>query len=373
MHQLVDQDFKDTLHQGHRYAIKVEVWQDNKKIRTLSGAEVTDGNVRMDDAEFRTQIDLTLQDELGDLTPRDTFSNILEPGFSYVKAWRGLYLPEEDEPVLIPLGAAVVDEVRADESGASRTISVNCLDWATKLHEDTFPSTFTIAKGQWVWYSLQRLIVPLLEDWQRFIFRGDAALTSGQRTYKSGESRWTKARELAKSIGCELFFDEELNLVCEPIPGVGDPCDEFSEGSEGKLLYGSKIRSVQGIYNSVKVIGENTKNNAIYSGLAEDRNPFSPTNIDRFGRRAYETSDGNVQSNTAAAIMALGLLRKMVGRPERMELTTIVNPGLRLNDTVKVEREALGVNTLQVLDKLTIPLVPDRGMSLSMRERIVEA
>jgi hypothetical protein len=351
-------------------ASKVEIWQNNRKIRTLD--TLTDGNVRMDDTEFRTTMDFVCQDEDGDLVPTNRANNILEPGFSYAKAFRGLYLSGDTTPTYIPMGASMINEVRVDDSGESVTLSVDCVDWAVRMHEDKLEKTFVIPKGQWVWFALYKLLAYRLEPWQSFRYRGDDQITTSERVYPKGESRWTHAQTLARTIGCEVFFDENLDLIIQPFPKVGRVVDEYVEGPNCSLLYGSKIRDLEGVYNRVEVSGENPKNGTIHVAVAENHNPFSPTSIERIGRRTYTTTSGALNSANHARLYARTLLEQKSGRPERMELTTLVNPGLRLGDTVRVTREALGTNSLQVLDKLTFPLVPGRGTAVSCRERFIE-
>jgi hypothetical protein len=366
----VSQAFLDALAQDHTAAVRVDVYVENEL--RYAGVPLSDGNVRMDDTTYRTQIDLRLDDAETEFVPTKSTDNVFEVGRSILKAYRGLYLPGATEPTMVPLGGAVVSEVRVDDSGAGLTVSVRGDDYAQKISAQKLDWNLSIPKTMTAKTALERLVVWQLEPWQDFIFQGDPTATTAGRVAQLGEDPWTHAQSIARGLGCDLYFDDNLNLVCAETPEVGQPVDSLIEGPGCRLLYGSKIRSLEGIFNRVVVTSESTGLTTLVAGNAEDRNPYSPTNIDRIGRRTYPTSSSAVSTNAQAAAMARSLVRKKSGRPERVELNTIVNPAYRLGDTLRVKRMKLGVDSRQVLDKITFPLTPNRACSMSTRERMVD-
>jgi hypothetical protein len=367
----VSAEFLAALESSHRMSTRVDIYVDN--VLRYGNLPLSDGNVKMDDTVFRTQIDLTINDAEAEFVPTKSLDNVLEVGRSVIKAYRGLYLPGQTTPTMVPLGCAIVGEVRVDDSGQGLTIGVRGNDYAEKISAQKLDWNLSIPKTMTAETAIRNLVVWQLEPWQDFIFLGDSSATTAGRVAQIGEDPWTHAQSIARGIGCDLYFDESLNLICAETPDVGVVVDEYVEGPKCRLLYGSKIRSLEGIFNRVVVSSDATGNTTTVYGNAEDRNPTSPTNIDRIGRRTHFTSSSAVRTSSQAAAMARSLLKKKSGRPERVELNTVVNPALRLGDTILVKRAKLGMDSKQVVDKVTFPLTAKRACSMSTRERLVDS
>jgi len=68
--------------------------------------------------------------------------------------------------------------------------------------------------------------------------------------------------------------------------------------------------------------------------------------------------------------MAISNLRQTLGYIEWLSLTSIVNPAHDALDTIQVVRGASKINSRYTVDKITIPLVEERGMDMQVRRRV---
>jgi hypothetical protein len=368
----VSQTFLDYTHRSHEMDMKVEIYVDGNLERTLAGSTnlITDGNVRMDDVALQTSMDITVTDPDTELIPSDNRTdNLLEAGYTQMRAYRGIVIAGATH--WVPFPTTVVDDLRIDDSGAGLQMVVSCVDQAVKISRDRFRGTYWIPDGTVADVAILDLLRSRMPGVQ-FVYEGEPNWTLNNRIYQPGDDPWETAFNIAHSIGCELYFTEDLTptVKCTPIPLQADsPVDSFFEGDEANLLYVNKIRNMSGVVNRCVVLSEASKQNVVYRGIAEDLNPASLTYVPRFGACTNTTVMSSVKTATQCQKAADRRLRKLLGKPERVEFQNIVNPALRLNDVVELVRGASGVNSLYFIDKITFPLTHNRAMNTSGRER----
>jgi hypothetical protein len=358
------------VHNDHTMLSRVGLYNNGDFVQYL---EFNDGNLRMDDTALRTSGDLTLtEDELdSSIVPSDTRSdNLLEAGFTEGIFYRGI-MYDDGTVEWIPFPRMVLDEIRIDDSGAGLTIQLQFLDQAIRIARNKFRGVYWIPDGTIADTAIHDLLKSRLPG-VNFVYTGTPGWTLNNRIFQAGDDPWQSAFNIAKAIGCELYFNESLDptVICEPVPSIdSDPVDSYVEGPGTSLLYANKIRNMEGVVNRVVVLGEATKQNNIPRGIAEDLNPKSLTYVPTFGPVTYVTTMSSVKTDNQAQRAADARLFKMIGRPERLELQALVNAGLRLNDCITVERDKAGIQSNYFLDKLTIPMTHNRAANLSTRER----
>ena len=189
--------------------------------------------------------------------------------------------------------------------------------------------------------------------------------TTPQLVFQAQGDRWEAARGMAKSIGCELYFNGvgELVLRAEPTFGA-TPLWTISDG-EGGVLVGAVLSLDRApAYNRVIATGENTGNVTVPRGVWTDDNPGSPTYyFGGFGHkpRFYASSFITTDEQAASAAAAIGTAQQGVARSLSFE--TVPNSSMRPGDLLLVRRPAMGVNEVHMLDSMTIGLTADGGHS----------
>lgn len=194
-------------------------------------------------------------------------------------------------------------------------------------------------------------------------------------TFAAQSDRWDQAQEMAKSCGCELFFNGIGTLVLRHEPTfTALPVWTIAEGAGGVMIGASLLLDRGPSYNRVIATGTNASLGYIPRGVWTDTLAASPSNyIGGFGRKPRFYASEFITNDTQAldAATSIGLAQQGVARS--LDLQAVPNPALEPGDIVTVRRSAMGVNEAHLLDSVTIGLAVDQSMTAAARAQIGES
>lgn len=183
------------------------------------------------------------------------------------------------------------------------------------------------------------------------------------------EDRYETLLELANALGKILYWDGSGQLRVEAAPDPDDIVWQVNAGSAGVQVEAARRISREGVYNALVVTGEGPDENSPVKAVAVDSNPSSPTRfggpfgkIPRFFHSPILTTQG--QAETAAA----GMMRRAIGLPHNVDLTSVVNPSLLPFEAIRVRYKS-GDRERHLVERVTIPLSASAGMSIGTREQ----
>lgn len=204
-------------------------------------------------------------------------------------------------------------------------------------------------------------------------------------TFQEGDDLWTEARNMARSLACDLYFDRygvltlqydpNLNYMNGQLPTIPAPVFSFIEGETATFVNTDLKKSDQDVYNAWVITGEGQvigyTQAPMRSNLVVDNDPNSPTYINGpYGTVVgFETNDLMV---TLPQINAYANFRlaTSVGKQQTVQIQGFVDSSLEVDDPISITRARVGItNQLFIIDTLQIPLTTKDAMSLTTRER----
>lgn len=377
----ISERFADGLRRGHKITGYAEILNPDGLVIASSGPEsdipliVADGNVDVDgSADFERTLSIDFVDPTGQLTrPRGTdllsvvSSNEVRPYWSMV-------FPDGSEERVLLGTFGIVDTDTTDEPGelvirvrgADRSRQVNTLPPATE------PKPIVVPRDSNV---IDKVIALIRERIPQIRF---LAITTAHKTpqlvIEAIRSLVREIRRLLRSAGAKLRMNAEGDAVIEEVPDPQAPdvipAWTYAEGIDATILGLARASSNERAYNGVIVEGSNSTNDKPVRGEAWDDNPESPTYyLGPYGRRPREMRSELVTTSAQAVAMARGELRSILGTPEIVTFTGLVNPAHEVGDVVEVVRARSGMSDAFILDAFNIPLRSGTPMRARTRER----
>lgn len=165
----------------------------------------------------------------------------------------------------------------------------------------------------------------------------------------------------------------------ETPPDITGPASwTINAGSNGVLVQLSRSLSRAGAKNAWVATGEAGDTLPPARGVAVDNNPLSPTYYyGPFGPVPGFFSSPLLLNNAQAITAARTLLKKSIGLPYQIKLSSIVNPALEPYDVILVQYPDAGRNRslrseIHVVDAAVVPLVIDQAQSVDTREQLIQ-
>jgi len=353
-----DEDFAH----DHTIATKFEVLGFNNEVLLENIETVIDGSVELDaGAASRGRCSLSIIDDGSyDYVPVNAAS-LLAPFGNEIRVSRGIeYVDRID---LMRLGVFVIESASTADTPQGTLISLAGPDRSGDIVDALFEAPDQIDSGTEIDTAILnyvREVMPLVEtNFQ------DTAVTTPRIDIMEGDDRWALVSSLAMVIGGQLYFDRSGVLRLEPIvfPG-GDADVEMVEGEGGLMLGANRDWDRGPVYNKVIVTGEAAGTEAPVRAVAYDSNPESPTYYyGNFGRKPLFWANTHVRTVGEAENAAAGVLAEVIGAPDTISFSSLVNLNFNPNTLVKITRERLGVDELHVLDTISLPLTAEGEMS----------
>jgi hypothetical protein len=359
--------FDAAVQKSHTIATKVEVYDGSTLLDDIS-LEVFDGNIVVDDVAIHRRCTLTLTDPTGSLSPANAF-DVLAPLGNEVKLFRGIKFPDGTKE-LLAVGTFGIADTRVNDSGAGLRIDVVGYDRARRVQRARFATEYIILKGINYATAIEDMLRSRYPQIVTNFPTTDAE--TPQLVFEAGKDPWKVAQDMAASIGMDLYFDPTGTCIMVPVTLVGDSDWTYFEGSQAMILYANKRFNDERIYNHVVFTGETSGVTAPVRAEAVDDDPKSPTYyLGKFGDVTKFQASSFVTTVEQAQAAADRNLAKNKGLVESMEIQTIVHPAHEVGDIIHVYRAKTKINAQYMLSKITIPMVHDRPLAASVRQRQV--
>lgn len=346
---------------SHTIATRVDVLYGG--ITLASNLAVAAGSVNLDrSAKSLATLQITLAEPL-----RIEATDGLSPYGYELAVWRGIAYPDGTSE-LAPLG---VFPIQTSELGEDLLTVITARDRSQAVVDARFEDDYQIAAGTNYATAIQALIVAGVPS-TTFSF-ASTTFTTPLLTFGAQSDRWEAAQGMARSIGCEIYFDGRGICVLRAEPSATlTPAWSILEGNGGALLDARISLDRAPAYNRVIAFGENADNTtAVPRGVATDANPISPSYyFGPFGKKPRFYSSPFLKDDTQAAAAALAILNSQLGVARALDLSALPNPALEPGDAVRATRARLGLDEVHLIDSITVGLTAgDGGMRLGTRRQ----
>lgn len=316
----------------------------------------------------RRSLNFTLNNFDGQFTPVDMNSKIwvntkfkLELGMEFANG----------DVVWNSAGIFVIGNPSAVRQGGQTTIDIQCYDKFALLDGTlggTLEATYEIDANE----KIYNIVVDTLAqdngngypiDLKPVLF--DNALIEEKTVYalskSANESLGAILIELADMIACDIYYNEEGNLVVESgikdIAQVNKPTlwtfsdEEFSYISNTVAYDFTKLR------NRVTVVGSNVNGNNIYVATSENTNPRSSSRIEVVGIRNYYLEDANIYSDYLAQSRADYELNKLSILQQTIQISSTFMVHLDVNNCIALEDSFFDYyDSRFIIQSISIPL-----------------
>lgn len=350
--------FQATVATSHQLSVQVDVLFNRAVFR--QGLAVVDGEVSVDrTAQALSRCTVTFAEPL--LIPTVNGGLLTPYGFELLVK-RGI-LGE-----LVPLGVFPIQSSRVD--GVSLITDVSAIDRTQLVRDARFEDDYTVAAGTNYATAISALVAAGVSGLE-YLF-ASTTHTTPLLVFEAQSDRWDAAQKMAGSIGCELFFDGlgRLVLRTEPDLSTATPTLTVREGDGGVLLAASIELDRAPAYNKWIHSSTNAANTDTYTGSAVDDDPASPTYYyGPFGRKPKFFTSEFYASDAQCAAGAVADKARSVGVARGLQFAMVPNPAVTAGEVVLVQRAALGINEVHVIDSFTVPLGPEGVMGCRSRAR----
>lgn len=182
------------------------------------------------------------------------------------------------------------------------------------------------------------------------------------------DSRYQGLRDLVAAFAKVVWWNHRGELAIAAPPQDTDPVWDINAGAGGVLIQVDREQSREGVYNGAVVTGEGADTTAPARAVVVDDNPDSPTYWGgRFGKVPRFFASPLITTDAQAEAAGRTMLRAHSGVPYLLDFDTVPNPGLEPDDPIAITTRS--GTELHVIRTLTTPLVPEREMSGTTRER----
>jgi hypothetical protein len=184
---------------------------------------------------------------------------------------------------------------------------------------------------------------------------------------------WERERDtavayLARSAGCEAFFDALGGFVYKPVPSLSaSPVWTIDASETGVLLDVTETLDRTASYNGVLAMGQPSADQPPVSALVVDSTPGSPTLWGGpFGKVARVEQNASIMTTAQATDAATALLNSGLGIARNLDLAAVPNPALEPGDVIDVVFPD-GRSERHIIDALAIPLQASDAIRLASR------
>lgn len=365
------QRFLDEIRRSHTVVSYVDVISPNQEVKRLVAI---DGEVTVDrTAQYRRAARIDCIDPEGIYVP-DGNSGILTPFGTEVRPYRGVRYSDGEEEIY-PLGVFRLSNADFTESTgtAGVRISLSMFDRSRTISRDKFTVNYTVAQGTNIVTAIKAILARTFPDLE-YDAISTAVVTSAPKVYAPNDDPWVAVIDLAKSIGCDIYFDVNGWVVIAPptdIDALPAPDFTYIEGQRCTMTDLQKGYSDEPGFNGVIVTGQSSGDELPpVRGEAWDIEPSSPTyRYGPYGEVPQFITDSNVKTVADCVNMADALLKNQIGFASQLSITSWTHPALEAGDVIQVERSRMMVTGLYSVDAFNIPLKREGTQNLKLRTR----
>jgi Domain of unknown function (DUF5047) len=373
-------DFKKAIRNSHVAISKVVLKRDQQVL--VDDLPVLTGSVSDDSSALvRRRCTLTLPGvpEVLDLLPKNQPSDGgLWPLGNELELFGGIKYGTGVEEY-IPMGVFRIAKPVLQDSGEDLTISIEGYDRGRSISRAKFTAPYFVALGTNYADAIKALAQVkgpwLTADNFRFM---ETSYETPSLVFTDADDPWQMMIDMAESFGAELFFDGVGNLVLQPQsdPVFTPPDFDYSEGEEATITSIGRDLDDEEAYNGVIFMGETTDNVVPVRAEVWDTNPASPTYYDP--KKAEASVYGPVPDIQKSQLIttqaqadeaAAARFSRVMGVIEKIDFTAINNPTHFSGDIISVSRDRINVDSIYVLEGITMGLGANTTMSGTTRKR----
>lgn len=272
---------------------------------------------------------------------------------------------------VVQLGEFLADGI--DRPRFPHTIHITGRDFTKKMILAKFAVTTAFAAGANVGTTIQTIATNA--GITKFNFVTVTNTLGSVVTFEKNTTRWEACKQLARSISCDLYFDNNGYLTLKPMvdPLTASLAYTFDTGVTGNLADYSRSTNDSRLYNDVIVYGDSQENPLVNAHVSNTA-PSSPTSIANLGQtRTYAFASQFFTSNAQALAYANKLLSVVALEQYDMNLTSIVIPWLEAGTAIEVlaPDAAVGDPTRFLLTSFSIPMLLGTMTALAKRVTLV--
>lgn len=365
------QRFLDEIRRSHTVVSYVDVIGPNQDVKRLVAI---DGEVTVDrTAQFRRAARIDCIDPEGIYVP-DGNSGILTPFGTEIRPYRGVRYSDGEEEIY-PLGVFRLANANFTESTgtAGVRISLSMFDRSRTISRDKFTVNYTIPAATNIITAIKAILARTFPDLE-YDAISTAVVTTAPKVFVANDDPWVAVIDLAKSIGCDIYFDVNGWVVIAPptdIDALPAPDFTYVEGQRCTMTDLEKGYSDEPGFNGVIVTGQSSGDELPpVRGEAWDIEPSSPTyRFGPYGEVPQFITDSNVKTVADCVNMADALLKNQIGFASQLSITSWTHPALEAGDVIQVERARMMVTGLYSVDAFNIPLKREGTQNLKLRTR----
>lgn len=364
----VSDEFKEAIKRPHVAVARVEVLNSSFIIQSVLEG-VINANVGIDEEDAaRRSCTASVIDHNKTLTPK-TAADLLHPlSGNMFRMFRGVKLPNGTSEY-VAQGIFDIEDVDIQDPGEHVRLDFRGIDFSARVSANPFEVPYLVPPGTRYDLAIQDLISSRVAG---LSYNFDTVTyVTPQLIFDIDDDPWARAREMAKSIGHDLWFDIQGFCRLTPIPTVDNstPVWTYEEGEFAQLLYVNKRFRKEGVHNAVYTRSTNTSLETPIVGFAEVTDTNSPYHKTKLGGvRATTLSSEYIATQAQADQLAKARLAQVASTPVGMNIIATVNPAHEAGDVIRVKRARIGEDSLYVMKSFNINLDVWQGMNISMRE-----
>ncbi|WP_157892057.1 MULTISPECIES: DUF5047 domain-containing protein [Frankia] len=368
---LVSQQFLDALRGPHSMTARIVPYVGSTRVQIPGypdGLPVVDGQVQVD-ATQRIRRQLTCTIAAPGLSPwqvTDLLSGV--NGVELYVNW-GLVYPDGSIE-WCPLGLFHLEEADAVVESSSGVSLTQTSDRGGFVTDYRFTATTQSLPGATVASEIARLMGLALPPGAintSPIIRADAVTVAAQMTWTDAD-RWAAIGQLEDAIGAEGYFDARGHPVVQPVATLADPPVWTVDAGPAGVMTGATRRVGRTrTFNAVVVRGERLDGETPVQVMLVDSDPSSHTSWQGpFGKKPRFFSSPLISNNAQGAAVAGALLAQVTQWTSVLQVSNIVNAALDGSQVIQAVYPDAHAER-QIIDQMTIPLVPGQPMTIQTR------
>lgn len=378
-------EFDQAIREDHFSVVEAEVFRRGQSLGAIPvlGGDWTDDRF----ASVRRRCSLSLP-ALPELIPTKDWKadNGLWPVGNEVQLRVGVQY-DDGSTESVPAGRYRLTRPTLQDTGVDITLTVEGYDRSRVVSRNRFTKPYAVRKGTDYATAIKALIksrIPTLAETDyRFIMTtngssGGRSFSTPDLLFTNNDDPWTKATEMAESIGAELFFDSLGRIVLRAVQDVANApvVWDYAEGDGTNLLTVDRSLDDETAYNGVIVDSSNTQLPKPIHAEYWDTDPSSPTYYDpsspsfsTYGAVPYFMNTEYITTQAQANQAARSNFDKVSGISEQVAFSAIVHPAHESGDVVSISRARANVNDIYIMDSIRCGLGYTGTMDVATRTR----
>ena len=357
------------VRQSHIATTRAELWNASGKLYDLYP---TGGSVSVDARrDIRRSCNLELVDSDGTLTPSATNLD-LAPYGNEIRLYRGIDYGDgtSDE---VPLGVFRISETQISYGDDAVTISITGEDRAKAVQRAPFSTAYVIGSS----LNLGDVMTGIVSNRLSGVSSSTTATsftspTVGSRVLGFGPESdpWADVTEIARAIGQEAYFDAYGAFTTSLVPSLDETesVETYADDSNGVTISIDRSLSIDGISNGVVLTAEGSHLTLPLISTVWDDDASSPfRRTGPLGERPSTLSSSWIRNQTQCDYAALAEYQAVRG--QGITLSIVPNARLDVRDVIRITSTSLGIDTLAVIDTITIPLDLSSSMQITARTK----